>query len=97
VVRTPPTPLAPGVVLGDRYELRDRVSEDSVTEEWIATDRVLARSVMVEVLSADGPRDAFVAAAAAAARLAHPNIVATYDSGVFAHSQLPYVVTERAA
>ena len=92
--------LAPGVVLGDRYELRDRVSDDNLTEEWVATDRILARSVMVEVLSTGAPRDPFVAAAAAAARLAHPNIVATYDSGVFrvaGASDLPYVVTERAA
>ena len=94
-------------MLGGRYSLDQRVADDGLTERWSATDRVLARGVTVEALSPDaGPdaRDAFLAAVAAAARLVHPGIAATYDSGVAGEGSpeggaagpgLPYVVTER--
>jgi len=65
------------------------------TELWAATDEVLARRVIVEALpdGADEPtRLAFTAAAAAAARLIHPGIVSTYDTGTLGTT--PYVVTE---
>lgn len=99
-----PTPFTPGALLGGRYALERRVADDGVTERWVATDRILARGVTVEALSpeaAPGSREAFLAAVAAAARLIHPGIVATYDSGVVpgppssTEPGLPYVVTER--
>ncbi|GAC1589600.1 MAG: protein kinase family protein [Acidimicrobiales bacterium] len=104
-----PEPFSAGSVLGGRYLLDRRVADDGLTERWTASDRVLARGVMVEVLSpraAPGAREAFLAAVAAAARLIHPGIVSTYDSGVAMGGAslasepsptpgLPYVVTER--
>ena len=77
------------------------MADDGLTERWTATDRVLARGVTVEGLSPSAPtggREAFLAAVAGAARLVHPGIVATYDSGVAPPPPdpgLPYVVTER--
>ncbi|GAC1534547.1 MAG: hypothetical protein NVS3B12_15470 [Acidimicrobiales bacterium] len=104
-----PGPFSGGSVLGGRYVLDRCVADDGLTERWTASDRVLARGVMVEALSprsAPGAREAFLAAVAAAARLIHPGIVSTYDSGVAMGvtsgapnpspaSGLPYVVTER--
>lgn len=95
------TPFTPGALLGGRYALERRVGDDGLTERWAATDRVLARGVTVEGLSPNalpGAREAFLAAVAGAARLVHPGIVATYDSGVAPPPPdpgLPYVVTER--
>src|SRR5690349_7756143 len=53
---------------------------------WIADDPVLSRRVAVKVLRADlaaddGTRTRFRNEAIAAARLSHPNIVSTYDTG----------------
>jgi serine/threonine-protein kinase len=53
---------------------------------WIADDPVLSRRVAVKVLRADlaldeGTRARFRHEAIAAARLSHPNIVSTYDTG----------------
>jgi len=91
------SPFVPGALLSDRYELERRLGDDGLIEVWAATDRVLARRVTVEAIAADaGPAAiaAFGAAAAAAARLIHPGIVATYDSGQA--GGLPFIVTERA-
>ncbi|GAC1378053.1 MAG: hypothetical protein NVSMB4_07650 [Acidimicrobiales bacterium] len=104
-----PGPFTDGAVLGGRYVLDRCVADDGLTERWTASDRVLARGVTVEALSprsAPGAREAFLAAVAAAARLIHPGIVSTYDSGVAMGATalaadpspapgLPYVVTER--
>jgi serine/threonine-protein kinase len=53
---------------------------------WIADDPVLSRRVAVKILRADlaadeGTRARFRHEAIAAARLSHPNIVSTYDTG----------------
>jgi serine/threonine protein kinase len=59
---------------------------------------VLARSVIVEALAPGAPEDArqaFAVSAAAAGRLVHPGVVATYDSGLA--DDVPYIVTERPA
>src|SRR5581483_3824938 len=88
--------FAPGAVLGGRYALEHVVEDDGVTQAWTATDQVLARPVMVDLLPSDAEpaaRDAFVAAVAAAGRLSHPGVVATFDSGQV--DGAPYVVTER--
>lgn len=79
------SPFFPGAVLGGRYELEQCLSNDGLTEQWGALDRVLVRPVVIEALAPEagaGAHDAFVAAVAATARLVHPGIVATYDSGV---------------
>src|SRR5215472_6845503 len=88
--------LVPGAELGGRYRLVRRVSDDDLLERWAATDDVLARAVEVDVLVAGGAaRDAFAATATATARLTHPAIVSTYDTGR-SDDGSPFVVTERA-
>ncbi|MFI5041893.1 MAG: hypothetical protein ACHQNA_08605 [Acidimicrobiales bacterium] len=93
--------LSPGTLLGGRYELERRLDDDGLVERWAAADRVLARHVIVESLAVEddaAARQAFIAAAAASARLVHPGIIATYDRGVVGNvavGGLPFVVTER--
>ncbi len=90
------TPLTPGSELAGRYHLVRRVGDDGLIETWTATDGVLARAVEVEVLQQGGEaREAFLAASARTARLTHPAIVNTYDTGQSVEGYL-FVVTERA-
>ncbi|WP_329002520.1 serine/threonine protein kinase [Kribbella sp. NBC_00709] len=75
-----------GEVLAGRYRLLTLLGRGGAGEVWQAEDTVLARQVAVKLLrSLDGdPMDAgqrFRAEAQAAARLTHPNVVATYDVG----------------
>ncbi|TDW19341.1 serine/threonine-protein kinase [Kribbella kalugense] len=75
-----------GEVLAGRYRLLTLLGRGGAGEVWQAEDTVLARQVAVKLLrSLDGdPMDAvqrFQAEAQAAARLTHPNVVATYDVG----------------
>jgi serine/threonine-protein kinase len=64
---------------------------------WEADDKVLARRVAIKVLHPhlagdDGFRTRFRREAVAAARLAHPNIVTTYDTG--RDAEVAYIVME---
>jgi serine/threonine protein kinase len=75
-----------GDVLAGRYRLLTLLGRGGAGEVWQAEDTVLARQVAVKLLRRlDGdPMDAverFRAEAQAAARLMHPNVVATYDVG----------------
>ncbi|MFG1817276.1 protein kinase [Kribbella sp. NPDC049174] len=75
-----------GEVLAGRYRLQTLLGRGGAGEVWQAEDTVLARQVAVKLLRRlDGdPMDAVVrfrAEAQAAARLMHPNVVATYDVG----------------
>ncbi|MGW6200465.1 serine/threonine-protein kinase [Kribbella sp. NPDC055110] len=75
-----------GEVLAGRYRLLTLLGRGGAGEVWQAEDSVLARQVAVKLLrSLDGdPMDAvqrFRAEAQSAARLTHPNVVATYDVG----------------
>ncbi|MGI9022075.1 MAG: protein kinase domain-containing protein [Acidimicrobiales bacterium] len=74
-------------VLGGRYRLQRSVASGGMAEVWEARDEILGRRVAVKVLHAHLAADnSFLARfrreAIAAARLAHPNVVATYDTGV---------------
>ncbi len=76
----------PGRVLGGRYQLVEPLARGGMATVWIADDPVLSRRVAVKVLRADlaadeGTRARFRHEAIAAARLSHPNIVSTYDTG----------------
>jgi serine/threonine protein kinase len=76
----------PGRVLGGRYELVRPLARGGMATVWIADDPVLSRKVAVKVLRADlaadeATRARFRHEAIAAARLSHPNIVSTYDTG----------------
>ncbi|GAA1588601.1 MULTISPECIES: serine/threonine-protein kinase [Kribbella] len=75
-----------GEVLAGRYRLLTLLGRGGAGEVWQAEDTVLDRQVAVKLLrSLDGdPMDAvdrFRAEAQSAARLTHPNVVATYDVG----------------
>jgi serine/threonine-protein kinase len=80
----PPT-LATDDLLGSRYRLVSRIARGGMAEVWEAVDVVLDRPVAVKALLPHlAVDDAFVTRfrreAVAAARLSHPNIVATYDT-----------------
>ena len=89
---TPPTKatsgggaLEQGTTIGGRYRLEAPIASGGMATVWRATDTVLTRPVAVKVLHAHLAADPeFVARfrreAVAAARLAHPSIVAIYDT-----------------
>lgn len=75
-----------GEVLAGRYRLLTLLGRGGAGEVWQAEDTILARQVAVKLLrSLDGdPMDSverFRVEAQSAARLTHPNVVATYDVG----------------
>ena len=77
---------APGRVLGNRYRLVEPLARGGMATVWIAEDPVLSRQVAVKVLRADlaaddATRTRFRHEAIAAAKLSHPNIVSTFDTG----------------
>jgi serine/threonine protein kinase len=72
-------------VLAGRYRLDTHIANGGMAEVWSATDQVLGRQVAVKILHAhiaDDPamRSRFHAEAVASARLAHPSIVAIFDT-----------------
>jgi serine/threonine-protein kinase len=72
-------------VLAGRYRLLRRRAAGGMAQVWVAEDTVLGRPVAAKVLHAHLAADdrflrRFRAEAIAAARLAHPNIVAIYDT-----------------
>ena len=74
-------------LISDRYELGDRLGSGGMSTVYMATDRVLERTVAVKILAEHlSDDDKFVARfrreALAVARLIHPNIVQVYDTGV---------------
>jgi len=75
----------PGRLLAGRYRLDVLLASGGMAQVWQGTDEVLRRQVAVKLLHAHLATDAtFVARfrheAVAAARLAHPSIVAIYDT-----------------
>lgn len=80
----------PGTLVNGRYRVRARLARWSPAVVYAATDERLGRAVMLHVAppSAGGRPPA----AATAARLVHPNVVAVYDEGE--HEGTRYLVTE---
>ncbi|MDP9389540.1 MAG: protein kinase, partial [Actinomycetota bacterium] len=73
-------------VLAGRYRIVRRIASGGMAEVWEGYDDVLARPVAVKVLHPHLAADAsfaerFRREAVAAARLTHPGIVATFDTG----------------
>jgi len=73
-------------VLAGRYRLRRLLAKGGMAEVWEAVDDILGRPVAVKVLHShladdESFRERFRREAIAAARLAHPNVVATFDTG----------------
>ena len=80
-----------------RYRLVRLIDRGGMAEVWEAHDRVLARPVALKALHAHLASDAafqarFRREAVAAARLAHPNVVATFDSA--AEGDVIFIVME---
>ena len=81
------TPAGHREVLAGRYRLVRRLADGGMATVWEGRDEILARAVAIKIphtlLAADpAARERFRREAVAAARLAHPGIVATYDTGV---------------
>ncbi len=86
-------------VLAGRYHLRRPIARGGMAEVWEATDEILGRPVAIKILlphlAADQSfRERFRREAIAAARLAHPNVVATFDTGIDPVGSVPYIVME---
>ncbi len=74
-------------ILGERYELEEKIGSGGMAEVYLAHDNLLDRRVAVKILHEAYRADAefierFHREAKAAARLSHPNIVSIYDVGV---------------
>ncbi|MCB0954254.1 MAG: Stk1 family PASTA domain-containing Ser/Thr kinase, partial [Microthrixaceae bacterium] len=73
-------------VLGDRYEIHQRLARGGMAQVYLARDRSLDRPVAIKELVPEFATDPsfverFRREAQAAANLAHPNIVGVYDWG----------------
>ena len=76
-----------GTILGDRYEILEKIGTGGMAEVFKGKDHKLNRYVAVKVLKEefrdnDGFVKKFKEEAQAAAGLAHPNIVNVYDVAV---------------
>jgi eukaryotic-like serine/threonine-protein kinase len=74
-------------VLASRYRLVRRIDRGGMAEVWEGRDEVLDRPVAVKVLDPrlagdEAFHERFRREAVSAARLAHPNVVGTYDTGI---------------
>jgi serine/threonine-protein kinase len=75
-----------GMVIGDRYEVLEKIGTGGMSDVYKALDTKLNRNVAVKVLKAEfGENENFVSKfrveAQAAAGLMHSNIVNVYDVG----------------
>ncbi len=75
-----------GRLIDRRYEVGDRIARGGMASVYAGVDLRLDRKVAVKVMHphlGDDPdfRERFIQEAKAAARLAHPNVVNTYDQG----------------
>jgi serine/threonine-protein kinase len=87
----------PARVIGGRYRLDKLIERNERVDVWEGHDNVLTRPVTIKVLhpalAQDGSfRSHFREESVAAARLSHPNVVATFDTGE--ESGTVFVVTE---
>ena len=75
-----------GVLLGERYQLEDRIAVGGMGEVWRGRDDILGRPVAIKLLKAEYASDPaflerFRAEARNTARLSHPGIATVYDYG----------------
>jgi serine/threonine protein kinase len=92
--------LAPGMALGDRYRLVERIGRGGFGEVFRANDENLGRPVAVKTLRTTEATEAagqaflsrFEREARVMASLRHPSIVTVHDRGV--HEGVAYVVME---
>lgn len=86
-----------GTVVADRYAVGELLGRGGMAEVYLATDRVLDRSVAVKTLGVWLASDAtfverFRREALASARVSHPNLVAVFDAG--SEGGVHYIVME---
>ena len=86
-----------GKLLGNRYEIIEKIGNGGMATVYKAMDKVLKRNVAVKILRDEFTTDEefikrFDVEAQSAARLTHPNIVSIYDVGV--EDNLHYIVME---
>ncbi|MFC6321385.1 serine/threonine-protein kinase [Nocardioides sp. GCM10027113] len=86
-------------MLGDRYELGERLGSGGMADVYRATDRLLHRDVAVKVLrdvaGNDSDRDRFTAEARTLAGLSHHGLVTVLDAGLAgAAAERPFLVLE---
>ena len=86
-----------GKLLGNRYEIIEKIGNGGMATVYKAIDKILKRNVAVKVLRDEFTTDEefirrFEAEAQSAARLTHANIVSIYDVGV--EGNLYYIVME---
>ena len=86
-----------GTMLGDRYEILDRIGTGGMSDVYRAKDHKLNRNVAVKVLKQEFSENEnfvskFKTEAQAAAGMMHPNIVNVYDVG--AENGIYYIVME---
>ena len=86
-----------GVIIGNRYELVEKIGSGGMAIVYKARCRLLNRFVAVKMLRPEFNDDVeflkrFETEAQAAAALSHPNIVSVYDVGT--HDKIHYIVME---
>jgi serine/threonine-protein kinase len=84
-------------LLCGRYRLLTLIARGGMSEVWEGLDEVLTRPIAVKLLHAhlaadEEFRERFRREGVAAARLAHPNVVATFDTGE--DGNIPFIVME---
>ncbi|QGN46087.1 protein kinase domain-containing protein [Micromonospora sp. WMMD558] len=89
--------LSPGVKLGNRYRLDERIASGGMGDVWRGTDQVLGRTVAVKSLLPallDDPdfAERFRGEARTMATINHPGVVDVYDFG--SDQQIAFLVME---
>ncbi|GLW33981.1 serine/threonine-protein kinase [Actinoplanes regularis] len=89
--------IRPGVTLGGRYRLEERIAGGGMGDVWRGTDDVLGRTVAVKILlpallDEPGFAERFRGEARTMATLNHPGVVDVYDYG--SDQQIAFLVME---
>jgi serine/threonine-protein kinase len=89
--------LSPGVKLGNRYRLDERIASGGMGDVWRGTDQVLGRTVAVKsllpaLLDEPGFAERFRGEARTMATINHPGVVDVYDFG--SDQQIAFLVME---
>ncbi|MEV6342119.1 serine/threonine-protein kinase [Actinoplanes sp. NPDC051851] len=89
--------IRPGVTLGGRYRLEERIAGGGMGDVWRGTDDVLGRTVAVKILlpallDEPGFAERFRGEARTMATINHPGVVDVYDYG--SDQQLAFLVME---
>ncbi|SCE87117.1 serine/threonine-protein kinase [Micromonospora mirobrigensis] len=89
--------LSPGVQLGNRYRLDERIASGGMGDVWRGTDQVLGRTVAVKtllpaLLDEPGFAERFRGEARTMATVNHPGVVDIYDFG--SDQQMAFLVME---